>query len=106
MKITNLIYITTLGASLVCLVLIDKRWRLAMFYDAKASLFAIGTVALLLLGFDVAGISWGIFFTNQAYVSGIHLFSKNLPIEEILLLALICYTTLVLYQSFKRVWHE
>lgn len=77
-----------------------------MFYNAKASLLAIGTVALILLGFDVAGINWGIFFTNRAYVSGIYLFSKSLPVEEILLLALICYTTLVLYQSFKRLWHE
>lgn len=102
MRFTNLIYLFILVLSLICLLVVDRRWRLAVFFDSKASLIAIVGVATLLLGFDIIGINWEIFSTNQAYVSGAYILSKNLPIEELFLLVLISYTTLLIYQAFKR----
>jgi lycopene cyclase domain-containing protein len=43
-----------------------------------------------------------IFSTNPKYVVGIYLVSPNLPIEEILFLFLLCYSTLIIYKTVER----
>jgi len=56
----------------------------------------------ILLFTDVIGINWGIFATNQHYVSGLFLGSPNLPIEEIFFLFLLCYAVLIIYNFLDR----
>ncbi len=84
------------------LVLADWRLRLAFWCDMIASAKTVGFTMLLLLLFDIAGIINNIFTTNQEYVIGLHIVNKNLPVEEILFLFLLCYVTLILFQVFGR----
>ncbi|MCX6805644.1 MAG: lycopene cyclase domain-containing protein [Patescibacteria group bacterium] len=95
---SNFFYIVILLFSITAIALVDWRFKLVFFLDAKASMLAIGLSALLLLCFDVAGIVIGIFTTNQIYVSGWYFVTPNLPIEEFIFLFLLGYVTLMVYQ--------
>lgn len=95
-------YLLILLISLTGLALADWRYHLAFFNKPKAAIKTIiGTMTILLIG-DIIGIEWRIFSTNQLYVSGLHLGSPNLPIEEIFFLFLLCYSSLTFYQLIKK----
>lgn len=95
-------YISILIFSIVGLLLADWRYKLAFWSNKIASIKAIGFTMLLLYIFDIAGVVNKIFSTNPKYVVGIYLVSPNLPIEEILFLFLLCYSTLIIYKTVER----
>jgi len=96
-------YICMLILSIAGLTLADFRYKLVFWYDKLASGKAIVVTMLILLLFDIAGVLNHIFSTNQEYVIGIYVVTKDLPIEEFLFLFLLSYVTLLIYQSIKRI---
>jgi lycopene cyclase domain-containing protein len=62
---------------------------------AVSGRMAIVVPAVILLGADMIGIRLGIFETNPAYVSGLFLWSRNMPVEEPTLLLFIAFFSLV-----------
>ena len=97
-------YIGFLCFSIFGLILADYKYKIVLF-DAKSkkpALKSIGIVMGLLLLFDVLGIINKIFSTNQIYVVGLNFFSKDLPVEELLFLFLLCYFCLMLYVIIKN----
>lgn len=102
--INKFFYLTFLSLSVLGLLLADWKYKIAFFdnNNKKATVKAIAVVMALLLLFDVLGIVNSIFTTNQSYVTGIHLISKNLPLEEFLFLFLLCYFCIILYLLIKN----
>lgn len=95
-------YLIVLLAGIGGLVLADFRFKLVFFYRTMAAIKTIGILMILLLVADVVGIKLGIFFTNQSYVSGWYLVSRNLPVEELVFLFLLGYVTLMVYRLANK----
>ncbi|MFM5904931.1 MAG: lycopene cyclase domain-containing protein [Micrococcales bacterium] len=99
------LYLTLLLLSIVGLGLIDQRNRLAFFLDAKRSALTLAVSVAFFLLWDVSGIGLGIFFEgeNQLLV-GLYL-AKDLPLEEVFFLTVLCYSALITYQLLNlRKW--
>ncbi len=99
----NFFYIGFLSFSVLGLLLADWKYSIAFFSDSRrlATAKAIGIVMALLLLFDILGVVNNIFTTNQSYVTGLYVVSRNLPVEEFIFLFLLCYFCLILYLSIK-----
>ena len=98
----SFIYLSALLISLVGLVALDFRFKLAFAKNPKAAAIAIAIPYLIFVIWDAAGIALGIFFKGESrYLSGIML-AKDFPLEELFFLALLCYTTLIIATWFSR----
>jgi len=91
-------YLLVLLVGISGLLLADAYLKLVFFYQPRAAIKTIACLMAILLLADLAGIRLGIFFTNQRYVTGLHIFSPNLPIEEFVFLFLLSYVTLIVYR--------
>ena len=82
-------------------MIIDRHFKLALWAQPKFyGLLLIGCVGFFTM-WDVAGISFDVFRTNQANVSGWHVFTPNLPIEEFLFLTLLGYVTINSWRLYE-----
>lgn len=96
-------YFLILLISILGLVCLDYRFGLALFLHRIATL---KTLAIMIGGFlliDIVGIAKSVFSTNSKYVVGLYIFSPNLPIEEVLFLLLLCYSTLLSYLGVSKI---
>jgi len=97
----NLIYLISLLVSLTGLALIDYRFKLAFFFRAKIAAIVLAISVAFFSAWDLAGISLGIFFRGHSeFLSGLTI-APEFPIEELLFLALLNYSTLILYRVFE-----
>lgn len=95
-------YLTLLLATLICLVIVDRRWKLAFYSDPKRSLKTVGLCWVLFLAWDLLGVSLGIFYPgNSQYDLGI-LLLPGLPLEEPLFLLVLVYLSLLLWRGRER----
>lgn len=95
-------YIVILLFSLAGIAYCDYKYRLVIYKDNKASLKTWLILMGLFLSWDIAGILLEIFYTNPAYTIGLDIFTKDLPIEELLFLSLLIYTSVFLYNIAER----
>lgn len=90
----NLLYFAALTVSLLGMVLIDRRWRLFFWVDARRASIVLASGVGFFLFWDLAGIGAGIFFRGTSgYLSGL-LIARELPLEEVFFLTLLCYLTM------------
>lgn len=94
----NIAYLLTLVFSLTCLFLLDKKHKIAWFWNAKITGFCIFITLLFFLTWDVTGILLGVFSTNQNWVTGLYLVTPDLPVEEFLFLTLLGYLTVLFWR--------
>lgn len=97
----GLTYLAALLFSLTGMLVLDWRFRLAFFKDARRtpSILAIG-VGLFLV-WDLFGIGLGIFFVgNSTLTTGIML-GPELPLEELFFLTFLCYFTLIVFRLIE-----
>lgn len=86
-----------------CMALVDRRWRLAFWRDARrAAIVLLVGVALLLLA-DVVGIALGVFHRSTTWAMTGLLLGPELPIEEPVFLAFLVYLTMNLLGLFGRI---
>lgn len=86
--------------------LLDWRYRLAFFHDARRAAVTLAIGVMIFIIWDVLGISLGIFFSGKsAYMSGIYL-APEFPIEELFFLTFLCYFTLVVYRLVESKWYR
>lgn len=96
------VYGGALLVSLFCMGLIDYKNRYALFNDWRRTLKTIIPAILVFVLWDIAGIISGIFSDGDGkYRSGIQL-GPHFPIEEILFLMLLTYTSLILWRAVSR----
>lgn len=95
-------YLLALLISLGGMVVIDARWRLVMWHDARrgAVTLAIGLVAFLV--WDAVAIGQGIFLRGDGrWSTGIEI-APHMPIEEPVFLLFLCYLALIAVTGARR----
>lgn len=88
-------YLGVLIVSLVGITAYDMTHK-KILTSVKKGLLPIIASFLILLAADITGIALNIFHTNSAFVSGIFIGTPDLPLEEMFLLFLLPYLTLLL----------
>lgn len=92
------VYLIALLVSLGGLATLDWRYRLAFWSDAARSVRVLGVSVVVFLIWDAAGIALGIFrHAGGAFTLPVRL-APEFPIEELLFLAVLCYSALLLYR--------
>jgi C50 carotenoid epsilon cyclase subunit CrtYe len=84
------------------MLLIDRRWRLAIFRSPRPALVTIALCVALLLLWDMAGIGSGIFLRGEGPWQTGWLLAPELPVEEVLFLAFLSHLTLVVDAAVTR----
>lgn len=93
------LYLVGLIIALVCLGLIDWRYKLALFYARKRTLYTLAISVLFFVIWDIAGIILGIFFHGgSTFTLGIWL-GPEFPLEELFFLTLLTYSALLVYRG-------
>jgi lycopene cyclase domain-containing protein len=91
------LYLLALLVALTGMILLDRRFRLFFWRDARRALIVMVIGLVFFLGWDLAGIGLGIFFRGEtSFMTGVQL-APELPAEEPLFLALLCYLAMNLY---------
>ena len=99
---TGFAYLGALLVAIAAMALSEARWRLAFWRAPGAPAAAVGGGTVLLLLWDVVGIGFGVFFRGDSeFATGIVL-APELPIEEPVFLAFLCYLTLVAVLGAER----
>ena len=99
---TSIYYLLTLLVSILGLVGIDKRHKLALFRYPLPTIVSVSIAVVVFLIWDIVGIALGIFFRGSTiFLSGLML-GPELPLEELFFLTLLSYNTLLAYQFFAR----
>lgn len=84
------------------LALADRRWRLLFWDDARRAALVVGSGVAVLLAADLVGIAHGLFFRAPTRVMTGLLLAPELPVEEPVFLALLCYLTMLLVRGSER----
>ncbi|WP_434317863.1 lycopene cyclase domain-containing protein [Leifsonia sp. P73] len=90
-------YLVCLLVSLGALVLLDRRFRLVFWRGgaARRTGLVLAAGVVFFLAWDVLGIALGVFARGRSpFMTGIEL-APQLPLEEPVFLAFLCYLTLV-----------
>ncbi|MBO0607814.1 lycopene cyclase domain-containing protein [Myceligenerans salitolerans] len=99
-------YLAVLLVSAGFVLLLDARFRLFCWHAPAraAGVLLIGTA--FFLAWDLAGISFGVFFHGgTSYMTGVML-APELPLEELVFLLFLCELTMVLVLGAGRVLHR
>jgi lycopene cyclase domain-containing protein len=96
------LYLLALLVALTGMVVLDRRFRLFFWRDARRALIVMAIGLVFFLGWDLAGIGLGIFFRGEtSFMTGAQL-APELPVEEPLFLLLLCYLAMNLYGYLAR----
>ncbi|WP_349897830.1 lycopene cyclase domain-containing protein [Parafrigoribacterium soli] len=99
----SVIYLASLTVVIGCMALIDHRYRLFFWRDARRASIVLVIGTAFFLAWDLFGIGLGFFFRGEnAIMTGI-LLAPELPLEEPFFLAFLCYLTMVLITGVERV---
>ncbi|WP_431218261.1 lycopene cyclase domain-containing protein [Leifsonia xyli] len=97
----SIVYLACLLVSLGAMVLLDARFRLVFWRDARRAAIVLGLGLLFFLAWDAAGIALGVFARGGSpFMTGIEL-APELPLEEVFFLLFLCYLTLVLISGSR-----
>lgn len=99
----NALYLLTLLASLSCMVLLDRRFRLFFWRDARRAGLVLGVGVLFFVLWDVAGIALGIFLRGENNISIGLMLGPEFPVEELVFLIFLCYLTMVLFNGTRMI---
>lgn len=79
-------------------MLLDWRYRLALFWQWRTTLRLVLISFGFLLVWDVALITADVYWTKPEYVSGWFVLTPNLPIEELGFLLFLSYITVLAWR--------
>ena len=92
---SGIVYLLCLLTALACMVLLDLRFRLALWQAPRRAATVLLAGVALFLAWDLAAIAAGHYrMGDSALMSGIEL-GPELPLEELVFLVFLCYVTLV-----------
>ena len=98
----GLLYFAALAISLTGMVMLDRRFRLFFWRDARRATIVLLVGVAFFVVWDLAGIGLGIFFRGEtAFMTGLQV-APELPVEELFFLTLLCYLTMNLYGFATR----
>ena len=92
----SVIYLLVLLASIVCMMLLDPRFTLFFWRDARRAALVMLAGLVFFVLWDLFGIGLGIFYRGETdFMTGI-VVAPELPLEELFFLAFLSYLTMVL----------
>ena len=94
-------YLIGLLIGITGLLIIDRRWKLAFWLDAKRTIATLGTAIAVFVLWDFLGIFLGIFYHGESKFSLPYTLAPEFPIEEIVFLFLLSYSALIIYQGVQ-----
>lgn len=95
-------YLGALLFSISGLVVLDRRYSLAFWYDARRTVKTLGFAIGLFVIWDVVGITSGVFFHGNSPLTLPFRLFPEFPIEELFFLFLLTYVTLLLYRGVYK----
>jgi len=96
-----LLYLAAVLVSLTGMVVLDRRFGLFFWRDARRAAIVLVAGVLFLLAWDVAGVSLGVFFRGETeFMTGLQI-APEIPVEEVFFLTLLCYLTMNLFGAFS-----
>lgn len=96
------LYLLALGISITGMVMLDRRFRLFFWRDARRAAIVLPVGVVFFLIWDLLGIGLGVFFRGETpFMTGLQI-APELPVEEVFFLTLLCYLTMNLYGAFDR----
>ncbi len=99
---TALAYLGCLLGVLVCMGLLDRRFRLVLWADARRGAVVLAVGVVFFIAWDVAAIAAGFYHRGEsAAMTGVML-APELPLEELVFVIFLCYLTLVLHGLVRR----
>lgn len=94
---SGLVYLLCLLTALSCMVLLDRRFRLALWRSPRRAGLVLAAGIGLFLAWDLAAIAAGHYrMGDSPLMSGIEL-GPELPLEELVFLTFLSHLTLVLW---------
>lgn len=98
----GILYLAALAVSLTGMIMLDRRFRLFFWRDARRAAIVLVAGLVFFLAWDLSGIGLGIFFRGEtSFMTGLVL-APELPVEELLFLALLCYLAMNVFGAFHR----
>ena len=98
----GLLYLAALLVSLTGMVVLDRRFRLYFWADARRAAIVTVLGVVFFVVWDLFGIGLGIFFRGETeFMTGLQV-APELPVEELFFLTLLVYVTMNLYGAFGR----
>lgn len=99
MELVNFAYLGALLISITGMMVLDRRFRLFFWRDARRAAIVLPLGVIFFLIWDVGGIVLGIFFRGVTdFMTGV-LVGPELPLEEVFFLTLLCYNTMIAYTA-------
>jgi lycopene cyclase domain-containing protein len=96
------LYLAALLVSLTGMVVLDRRFRLFFWQDARRATVVLTTGIVFFLIWDLAGINLGVFFRGAGqWMTGI-LLAPELPLEEVFFLTLLSYMTMNVFAALSK----
>lgn len=96
------LYLAALLVSLTGMVVLDRRFRLFFWQDARRATVVLTTGIVFFLIWDLAGINLGVFFRGAGqWMTGIQL-APELPLEEVFFLTLLSYMTMNVFAALSK----
>ncbi|WP_411700936.1 lycopene cyclase domain-containing protein [Conyzicola sp.] len=98
----GLIYLAALLVALTGMVMLDRRFRLYFWVDARRATIVTIAGLVFFVVWDLFGIGLGIFFRGEtSFMTGLQV-APELPVEELFFLTLLVYVTMNLYGAASR----
>ena len=92
----SVIYLVVLLSSIGCMVMLDRRFSLFFWRDARRATIVLAVGVVFFVLWDLLGIGLGIFYRGEtSFMTGI-VVAPELPVEELFFLAFLSYLTMVL----------
>ncbi|MDT0164086.1 lycopene cyclase domain-containing protein [Actinotalea sp. AC32] len=100
---TGLLYLAALAVSITGMVVLDRRFGLFFFDDARRAAVVLAVGVGTFIVWDLLGIGLGVFFRGETrYMTGVQL-APELPVEEVFFLVLLSYLTMNVWAGARRV---
>jgi len=97
-----LLYLLALAIALTGMVMLDRRFGLFFWADARRASIVLVAGVLFFLAWDFLGVGLGIFFRGETdFMTGLQI-APEIPLEEVFFLTLLCYLTMNVYAAASR----
>ena len=98
----DFLYLAGLLFSIFGMAVLDRRFRLFFWQDARRASIVLGVGVVFFLIWDAVGVADHIFFPGESPFDTGWMLAPGIPIEELLFLTLLCYFTMNLYEVVSR----
>ena len=90
----NFLYLAALLVALTGMVMLDRRFTLFFWQDARRATLVLTAGIVFFLVWDLTSIDAGVFFRGSGQLMTVIQLAPELPLEEVFFLTLLCYMTM------------